>query len=683
MDSEPPITKDISPPPYLESKVDGSSPPDYYSSPTSYKIGTQILTAPLVNVIQLKVHLALLRAFKQLRNDTDNTNLADLHNLELSQFCQQLDKDQRWTWLLTLAVERFQRWVNVIGPPGNNITQWIEDDMPPIDVIMVWHTYLLNPSWYAEDCIRLPLLNSLKALNDRLLAICVHLGDIGSYKPSSKHLEKWEKDTRSLWDPIENLAYLKQRFVSCPRCETQNVASFLTSDGKGYAQGGFSLTCSSCKLDITKEKLAIGKFANDLIKDHLDTDTVKKYGSGVFLAGTLYTPVKLNDSVSGQRLKELILRHPTFSDPDEKNLQMKRKRILERSNESLKKLGTDVTAALPVASRSRRAHRILSAYTDDRPFSIELVGAILRQGSFIDKMHSFAWTEPGYFDDKVDETVLQHSIARYHAFLDLMTSTPTGFFVPTLDIDLAWHTHQMMGSKYSADCARTVKRYIDHDDKVEDNALSSAFDVTCRAWEQRFQVPYMHCGCPLPGDTIGQRLSRLIHRLSNTPPDVSSSSSSITLTPPNHPDAYSATHPSDHSCVEGGGRSPKQAQILRQLRLEKLKRRRERDIMAAAKEKVDSNGEKGRLNRANRNREHDAAFLYPIPFYYAPVGGCIVPMAGLPLNGSCAGGCAVGAGACSTGGGCGGGCGGGGCGGGGCGGGGCGGGGGGGGCGGG
>ena len=58
--------------------------------------------------------------------------------------------------------------------------------------------------------------------------------------------------------------------------------------------------------------------------------------------------------------------------------------------------------------------KIVSAYSDDRPFSIDLVGAVIRQCSFVDKMHHFGWTEPGYFDDKDDELVLVHAIARYH-----------------------------------------------------------------------------------------------------------------------------------------------------------------------------------------------------------------------------------------------------------------------------
>lgn len=75
---------------------------------------------------------------------------------------------------------------------------------------------------------------------------------------------------------------------------------------------------------------------------------------------------------------------------------------------------------------------------DDRPFSIDLVGAVgnlycfehgtklnsvrkvIRQGSFIDKMTNFGWTDPGYFEEKEDEVVLVHCIARYHACVSLL-----------------------------------------------------------------------------------------------------------------------------------------------------------------------------------------------------------------------------------------------------------------------
>jgi Protein of unknown function (DUF1399). len=48
-----------------------------------------------------------------------------------------------------------------------------------------------------------------------------------------------------------------------------------------------------------------------------------------------------------------------------------------------------------------------------------------------------------------------------HSFLDLMASSPESFFVPTLDIDLAWHTHQLMADQYNTECLKYVGRYID------------------------------------------------------------------------------------------------------------------------------------------------------------------------------------------------------------------------------
>jgi hypothetical protein len=75
----------------------------------------------------------------------------------------------------------------------------------------------------------------------------------------------------------------------------------------------------------------------------------------------------------------------------------------------------------------------MSAYTDDKPFSVGLVGAVsvvallvpmfhtesilqvLRQGSFVKKMADLRWAEPSFFEAKEDGVVLQHAVARYHA----------------------------------------------------------------------------------------------------------------------------------------------------------------------------------------------------------------------------------------------------------------------------
>lgn len=128
--------------------------------------------------------------------------------------------------------------------------------------------------------------------------------------------------------------------------------------------------------------------------------------------------------------------------------------------------------------------------------------------------------------------------------------------------------------------------------------------------QQRFHVPYTHCGCPLPGDTIGQRLSRLKRRLS------SASAAPNGLIPPHRLDALSATHASEHNCVQVEQHTGF-TEAERKKRAEKVRKRRERDEKAAKEGKLD-------VETFRRGDAHAAAFLYPVPFFaYVPLAACV------------------------------------------------------------
>lgn len=79
-----------------------------------------------------------------------------------------------------------------------------------------------------------------------------------------------------------------------------------------------------------------------------------------------------------------------------------------------------------------RIWRLVQAYTDPGAAGIELVGAVLRQGSFIEKMVDLGWTAGGRFDDPSSHAPLARCIARYHAFFFMMELNPGLFLVPTL-----------------------------------------------------------------------------------------------------------------------------------------------------------------------------------------------------------------------------------------------------------
>ena len=79
-----------------------------------------------------------------------------------------------------------------------------------------------------------------------------------------------------------------------------------------------------------------------------------------------------------------------------------------------------------------RSRRTCIAYSDPGLAGVELVGAVLRQGSFIEKMVGMGWAVGGRVDTVEWQAAFVRCIARYHGFLWLMSGHPGRLFVPTL-----------------------------------------------------------------------------------------------------------------------------------------------------------------------------------------------------------------------------------------------------------
>ncbi|KIJ69734.1 hypothetical protein HYDPIDRAFT_78222 [Hydnomerulius pinastri MD-312] len=124
----------------------------------TYVIGSQRTPGPLVSPEQVKGHLRLLRAFHNLR-----VTVEDCKDRRLPGYAMQMDKGSRWKWFVHLAIDRFERWVESLKFVP--LEKFVTKHLPPIDVWMVWHAYLLSPCWYAEDCERVVVLQQLRLLN--------------------------------------------------------------------------------------------------------------------------------------------------------------------------------------------------------------------------------------------------------------------------------------------------------------------------------------------------------------------------------------------------------------------------------------------------------------------------------------------------------------------------------------
>jgi len=135
--------------------------------PPVYVVGSQRAQRPLVSLEHVKGHIRLLRSFYNLR-----ITVEDCKDRRIPGYAMKIDKAARWRWFVHLAVERyvlpssssslaapshplcahsnvttkpsrFERWVQSLQLVP--LEKFVTEHIPPVDVWMVWHAYLLSP----------------------------------------------------------------------------------------------------------------------------------------------------------------------------------------------------------------------------------------------------------------------------------------------------------------------------------------------------------------------------------------------------------------------------------------------------------------------------------------------------------------------------------------------------------
>lgn len=66
-------------------------------------------------------------------------------------------------------------------------------------------------------------------------------------------------------------------------------------------------------------------------------------------------------------------------------------------------------------------------------FALDLIGAVIRQGTFIEKMHSIDWIHSPAL-----ASTEQRLMEKYDRYFAILARHPVQLVVPTLDVDLAW-----------------------------------------------------------------------------------------------------------------------------------------------------------------------------------------------------------------------------------------------------
>jgi len=150
----------------------------------------------------------------------------------------------------------------------------------------------------------------------------------------------------------------------------------------------------------------------------------------------------------------------------------------------------DVAGTRPPAAR----YEYLSSY--------DLTAAVRRQAKFF-----YNVSLPHYRD----EAFLQQAADRYRKFLNLKIRHRDALLVPSYDIDLVWHTHQLHPLLYKEDTVELLGRMFNHDDSLDDRSPDSpqqnAYARTKQLWMEAYHRHFALSGAMYRGEAPHGRLA--------------------------------------------------------------------------------------------------------------------------------------------------------------------------------
>ena len=385
--------------------------------------------------------------------------------------------------------------------------------------MMVLHSYMLNPRTFFEDCIRSARMNLWSSgFPFEILDQCIDSQTL-EYSPGIE-AERYfcDKISSTSWDNTswDNLLDPLDTILECPKCgdlvsvpwtagKVNESLDKMFEDFYGFADKSFRATCSRCLFVINHEKLKVAKFRED-VKALCD--------KRIPMPGTLYNIFGVPEVPSSARLNKELFPNRLVKTIDSRLLYITdaqfgvcqsitdlRKELTKAlvDGNTLCKAKGEVSFSMLVLEEKRAFRRMMSHYSDNSsPFGIDLVGAVIRQGTFVQKMDTIDWLHSPAIN-----TTMTRLIRKYAIFFRIMAkNVDKHMAVPTLDVDLAWHTHQLSPKRYysfSTNITKNlgrVKVFVDHDDKVGELALEDGFEWTAKQYTKETGGEiYSECTC--------------------------------------------------------------------------------------------------------------------------------------------------------------------------------------------
>ncbi|EMG48656.1 hypothetical protein SBY92_003943 [Candida maltosa Xu316] len=458
------------------------------------------------NEIDTIAHLKLMRALSVMKkNVTRNCNPQDVGRV--------------WNAFVYNAVKRFIVFMSgikkylaestknntesVIFQSGTTKNEgfimMMNQMLPPLDVIMVWHAFASNTKPLYDVLIRskmiqfanlpLPLHNIVSFISDTSFEFRVSKEFKKNYTDFIKNFTAG--GLLDLQYEVEEIKPLEQSIaVYCPNCNDKlaDGIPLTTNDHTGFADGDFHFENSNFLAKISD--------CHCTCFDMLTREELRKL--------QLYADVKRTGVLQGvfKHYSEVIC-PPQSQTRNPSNLSIELAlKIESRWDDYQFENFRGMIKSLKSEINNPNADVLLMEYLQYNPISMtipnggveigfDLVQSVMRQERFINKMNNLNWLQSEHVKSFAIE--MCH---RYQKFFTLLTDPDLQqkTLVPTLDIDLVWHTHKLCLQGYFHDCRNSSCQYVVDDTKHE-GKLDDSFKVTIDLYQERFGESYNICYC--------------------------------------------------------------------------------------------------------------------------------------------------------------------------------------------
>lgn len=436
-----------------------------------------------VAVIQSVRHLKLLRAYRVLKDRI-------LVGLTYDEF-----KTKLWKAFTTIVARRFNFWINALynkfGRYGKGMEDHIQKCLPPLDVIMVWHSLLLNPK-SCQDVFRycdfecfldvpLPLQKIDSVISNTTFLYEQPAVNIDVYyhfmlTNSDASFTELNYDCYAPFDP----SAIKVP-IYCPNCRYKlGMVDLMDTNNFGYADEQFKfVSWTNCNCGFER------------LVDHLE-----------LTKRLLYHDVHQFQQIPGifKHFSSSINKHPISSginefdiDHDVKFVVMTNKDLLKTSSYLL----FVEHILLKVPTRQRVIFReylemnsISNTISSGLILHIDLVDCVARHCVFIDKVDRMDWLNTLELRKS-----LELAFDRYLKFINMVPAVRS--LIPTLDIDLLWHTHQLNHRAYHHFCNANCGKLVDHPDRIANFKFVPDFESFCSEWFKKHNQTYTLCLCDI------------------------------------------------------------------------------------------------------------------------------------------------------------------------------------------